>query len=448
MKDSRIEEVKALLHGGDVAGAGRLLAVLHPSDTARVLEGIEQQRALEIFRSFAPEFASEVLLELDERLRKAVLSSIPETTLVEVVEEMETDDAADVISGLPSAEARKVLDGIDWKESIHVQKLLKYPDDTAGGKMQAELVSVVEDATVEETIEEVRRKSDEVENISSVFVVDGEGRLVGAVPLTKLIFASAGDAVRSVADTGPVKVSTDVDQEEVARMFQRYDLLSMPVVDGENRLVGRITIDDVVDVIEEEIFEDFYRMASLNTGERALDPPGRSFGMRSPWLLLNLGTAFIAASVVKLFEGTIESMVMLAVLMPVVAGLGGNAATQTITVVVRGFALGEIGMANARKLLIKEVMVGLGNGLLVGAVAALFACLIGASFMVGVLLFLAMTASLVVAGFSGAVIPLILKWLNADPALSASVFVTACTDVGGFFTLLGLAALFMKAGWL
>jgi magnesium transporter len=189
-------------------------------------------------------------------------------------------------------------------------------------------------------------------------------------------------------------------------------------------------------------------MASLKAGERALDPPGRSISMRSPWLLLNVGTAFIAAGVVKIFESTIETMVLLAVLMPIVAGLGGNAATQTITVIVRGFALGELELRSAGKLLFKEVFVGLANGLMVGLLAAIIAYLLGANIMVGVLLMLAMTANLIIAGFAGTVIPLILKWRKADPALSSSVFVTACTDVGGFFTLLGLAALFMKLGLL
>jgi magnesium transporter len=410
------------------------------------LEGLEDSEAVRVFRLLSPEMASSVLSELDEPLRQAIISAISDAELVKVVDEMETDDAADVISGLPIEDAKKVLDGIGWQEAIVVQKLLKYPEDTAGGKMQAELVSVREDATVEETIEEVRRRSERVENISSVFVVDSEGRLTGAVPLDKLILARPEKPVIEIAHRNPIKVETGVDQEEVGKMFQRYDLLAMPVVDSEDRLVGRITIDDVVDVIEEEIFEDFYRMASLKAGEKALDSPWRSIGMRSPWLIINVGTAFIAASVVKVFESTIETMVVLAVLMPIVAGLGGNAATQTITVVVRGFALGELELKNAWKLLTKEVLVGLTNGLIVGVAAASIAYLLGANFMIGLLLMLAMTANLIIAALSGTIIPLLLKLSKTDPALSSSVFVSACTDVGGFFTFLGLAALFMKLG--
>jgi magnesium transporter len=447
-KNEILDEIKGLLERGDEEEIKGLLASLHPSDIAMNLETLQQPEVVRVFRLLSPETASTVLLELDEHTREAIISAISDIELVKVVDEMDTDDAADVISGLPLEEAKKVLDGISWKESIVVQKLLKYPEDTAGGKMQAELVSVREDATVEETIEEVRKRSEEVENISSVFVVDREGRLTGAVPLEKLILARPGLPIKEIADREPIRVETGVDQEEVGKMFRRYDLLTMPVVDSENRLVGRITIDDVVDVIEEEIFEDFYRMASLKAGERALDPPARSFKMRAPWLLINVVTAFIAAGVVKVFESTIETLVVLAVLMPVVAGLGGNAATQTITVVVRGFALGQLELRNAGKLLIKEVSVGLANGLLVGTLAAAIAYFLGANIMVGLLLMLAMTANLIIAALAGTIIPLILKWYKADPALSASVFVTACTDVGGFFTFLGLAALFMKLGLL
>lgn len=449
--ENRLEimnRANVLVASGDMEGIRALLVSLHPSDSAKVLEGVDEASLLAVFRLLSPEYRSEVLLEIDDRLRENLLAAISDIELVEVVDEMETDDAADVISELPVEDAKKVLDGIDRKESIEVQKLLKYPDDTAGGKMQAELVAVSEEATVEQAVGEVRKKSEAVENISNVFVVDRSGVLTGIVPLDKLILARTDRQMSEIAAKNPVKVETGVDQEDVASMFRRYDLLSMPVVDAAGVLVGRITVDDMVDVIEEEIFEDFYRMASLNAGERVLDSARRSFGMRSPWLLINLVTAFAAASVVKLFEGTIETFVILAVLLPVVAGLGGNAATQTLTIVVRGLALGELELRHAKRVLVKEAMVGLANGLLVGTVAAFVAYLLGANYIIGLLLFLAMTANLVIAGLSGSAIPLILKWLRADPALSAIIFVTACTEVGGFFTFLGLAALFMKMGLL
>ncbi len=447
-KNDHIEDIKTLLERRDMDALRSFVAELHASDIGRVLSGLEDEEAMEVFKLLTPEAASEALLEVDERLRKTLISAITPDEFIEVVDEMETDDAADVISELPLEHAKQVLDGIGKKESLEVQKLLVYPEDTAGGKMQAELVSVPEDATVEETIEAVRRKSKEIEHIANVFVVDASHRLTGVVSLDKLILAGPDVKIKTIATPDPIRVNTDVDQEEVAKLFQRYDLVSMPVVDHSGRLVGRITIDDVVDVIEEEIFEDFYKMAGLNLEERVLDPASRSIWMRAPWLLINLATAFMAASVVKLFQGTIEQLVILAVIMPIVAGMGGNAATQTITVVVRGLALGEISSKNARWIIFKEMTVGLSNGLITGAAATLVAYLLGANMIVGLLLFLAMTANLAIAGLSGSMIPLVLKWFKVDPAISSSIFVTTCTDIGGFFTFLGMATVFMRMGYL
>ncbi len=448
VKKEHIDEIKGLIEKGDLSGMEMLLSDLHPSGIGRVLMTLEEQEAVEVFKRLKPELASEVLLEVDERLRKALMSSISPKELIEVVDGMETDDAADVISELPVKDARQVLDGLDRKEALEVQKLLIYPEDTAGGKMQAELVSVHEDSTVEETIEAVRAKAAEIENISNVFVVDSMNRLTGVVSLDKLILALPSTHIKKIANKEPVKVRTDLDQEEVAKIFKDYDLLSVPVVDHDGRLVGRITVDDVVDVLEDEIFEDFYKMAGLNLEERILDPPMRSIRMRAPWLLINLATAFLAASVVGVFSGTIQKLVVLAVLMPIVAGMGGNAATQTITVVVRGLALRELSLKNARWVLFKESLVGVANGFLTGVAAMAVSYLIGANLMVGVLLFLAMTANLLIAGLSGALIPIVLKWFKIDPAISATVFVTTCTDIGGFFSFLGLATVFMKTGLL
>ncbi|MBI5455057.1 MAG: magnesium transporter, partial [Deltaproteobacteria bacterium] len=412
------EEVKPLLEAGNEPALKELLSELHASDIGRVFSSLDEEDAVRVFRLLEPELASEVLLEVDERLRKTLISSISSEELIDVVHEMETDDAADVISELPLEDAKQVLEGIDRQESIEVQKLLVYPEDTAGGKMQAELASVPEDATVEETIEEVRRKSKVIEHISNVFVVDRDRKLLGTVSLDKLILASPKQRIIEIADREPMMVRTDLDQEEVAKIFQRYDLISLPVVDHDGRLVGRITIDDVVDVLEEEIFEDFYKMAGLNIEERVMDPPARSIWMRAPWLFVNLGTAFLAASVVKVFQGTIEKFVILAVLMPIVAGMGGNAATQAITVVVRGLALGDLSLKNARWILVKEASVGLANGLMTGMTASVIAYLFGVQPIVGLLLFLAMTFNLVIAGLSGSLIPLILKWFKVDPAIS------------------------------
>lgn len=445
-KVDNVADISVLLESRNVEAIRQFLSVVHAADIAHTLNSLEEDKAVELFKYLPPETAAEVLLETDEHLRTLLISSISSKELIEVVEEMETDDATDIIADLSLSNAKEVLDGIKEKDSAELKKLLVYPDDTAGGKMQAELLSVHENVTVQEAIEEIRRTGREMENLSSVFVVDSGGRLTGAVPLNKLIIAGPNVRIRDIAVAEPMKITTDLDQEEVAKIFQKYDLLSVPVVDSNGVLVGRITVDDVVDVIEEEIFEDFYKMAGLNLEARVMDPAMRSIRMRLPWLLLNLATAFLAASVVRLFQGTIETLVILAVLMPVIAGMGGNAATQTVTVVVRGLALGELSMKNARWVIFKEALVGLSNGLAVGIVATVVAYLLGANILVGLLLFLGMTANLIIAGLAGSLIPLTLKRFNIDPAITATVFVTTCTDIGGFFCFLGLASLFIKMG--
>lgn len=441
-------ELKEFLDSGDIKGALSFLEGLHPSDIALAVESLHDDLIIELFRALPTELSSDVLLEFNERVRELILAEITHPEIAEVVDEMETDDAADVISALDDEDAKTVLESIDKEEAVEVQKLLEYAEDTAGGKMQAELISVGESATVEEAIEAVREKSEEIDHISNVFVLDKGSKLIGVVPLSKLILAKPETGIIAISEAEPLTVNTATDQEKVAQMFQRYDLISIPVVDDNDKLVGRITIDDMVDVIEEEIFEDFHKMASLNKSERSLDSVGRSLKMRLPWLLLNLITVFASVSVIKLFESTIETMVILAVLMPIVAALGGNAAIQTLTLVIRGFALGEIEIKHARRLLFKETTLGLLNGLAVGIVAGGVAYLFGVSPMVGMLLFLAMTANLVIAGFSGVMIPIALKKSGADPAVSASVVATTFTDIGGFATFLGLAYLFLKYGLL
>ena len=441
-------EVLALINEGRKDDAVRLLETLHHSDISRALEGMKDEMIIDLFRALPTERASDVLLEFDDRIKGLLLDDMTHPEIVEFIDEMETDDAADVISQLDDKDAESVLKSIDKEEAVEVQKLLEFPDDSAGGKMQTELVSVHHEATIEDAIEAVREKSEDIEHISNVFIVDDHNKLLGVIPLSRLILEKPSTNVYDAADEPPVKVTTHTDQEKVAQMFQRYDLLSVPVVDKEDKLVGRITIDDMVDVIEEEIFEDFYRMASLNKDERSLDSVGRSLKSRLPWLLLNLITVFASVTVIKVFASTIETMVILAVLMPIVAALGGNAAIQTLTVVIRGFALGELEMKHAKRLLVKEVTLGFLNGMAVGLVAGGVAFVFNVTPMVGVLLFLAMTANLIIAGFAGVVIPIMLKKIGSDPAISASVVVTTFTDVGGFFTFLGLAYLFIQKGLL
>ncbi len=277
-----------------------------------------------------------------------------------------------------------------------------------------------------------------------LYVVDNRRHLVGVVSLRRLLLVSPETPLKRIMTGDLMSVRVDTDQEEVARQVASYNLLAIPVVDEENKLVGVITVDDVIDVIKDEATEDIYRLAGVATDERVFTPPSESLKKRLPWLFVNLGTAFLAASVVKLFEGTISQVVALAVFMPVVAGMGGNAATQTLTVIVRGIALGELTWSNTRKALFKEGLVGLGNGLALGALAAAATWTMQGDPALGLVLGLAMVINMFVAATAGTLIPVTLRALKVDPALASSVFITTLTDMFGFLSFLGLGTLFLR----
>ncbi len=444
MERELLEELKDLVEQRDWKALEARLAQLHPSDIGDFLTYLDEEEKVEVFLLLPPEVASEVILETDKGTRQHLIASLSRTRLTELVDEMDTDDATDLISELPVEEAKIILRGIKPKESMEVERLLKYKEDTAGGIMQAELVAVREDQTVEDTIRAIRAVAEDIPDVHNIFVVDKERKLLGSIPIGKLILAPSTVKVKDIMNPKPVKVTVDMDQEEVARIFQKYDVVSLPVVDHEGRLVGRITVDDVVDVIENEIFEDFYRMAGLQEDDRVFSPPAFSIRKRLPWLFINLFTSLLAASVVGIFQDTIQAMVALAVLMPIVAGMGGNAGTQTLTVIVRGIALGELTFANAKKALFKEILVGIANGIVLGVITATLAYLWKGNPMLGVVLALAMVINLFVASFTGTIIPLTLRWLKIDPAIASGIFITTFTDVFGFLSFLGLATLFMR----
>jgi len=309
--------------------------------------------------------------------------------------------------------------------------------------MNPHVFALNEDLTVGEAITELQSNRD-VEMVFYLYVIDSRRHLVGVVSLRRLLLVPPDTPLKRIMTTDLISARVEMDQEEVAGLVASYNLLAIPVVDAENKLVGVITVDDVIDVIKDEATEDVYRLAGLASDDRVFTTPMESLRKRLPWLLVNLVTAFIAASVVKLFEGTISMVTSLAVFMPVVAGMGGNAATQTLAVIVRGIALGELTWSNTRKALIKEALVGLGNGVACGIVGAGVAWLMQGTPWLGLILGLAMIINMFVAATAGTLIPLALRALNVDPALASSVFITTLTDVFGFLSFLGLGALFIK----
>jgi magnesium transporter len=333
---------------------------------------------------------------------------------------------------------------IEKRPGDEVGELLEYADQTAGRIMNPKVFALSEDMTVSEAIAALQGSRD-VEMVFYLYVVDSRRHLVGVVSLRRLLLVPPNTPLKRIMTTDIISVRADMDQEEVARQVASYNLLAIPVVDEENKLVGIITVDDVIDVIKDEATEDIYRLAGVSTDERVFTPASESLRKRFPWLLVNLATAFIATGVVALFDRTIAAWVALVKFMPIVPGMGGNAATQTLTVIVRGLALGELTWANARKALMKETIVGVGNGVATGLVAALIAWAMAGQPSIGVLLFFAMIVNLFVAGAAGTLIPLGFKALKVDPALASTVFITTFTDVAGFASFLGLAALYLRS---
>ena len=417
---------------------------LHPADIADIIETLDEEKKKELFNLLHTKIASKVIVEVNEHSRDQILEDINKEKLTDIVEEMSSDDAADLIADLPKKEAKDILEKLHWEDSTEVQKLLKYPEDTAGGIMQTELLSVREEVLIEDAIIQLMALSENIGDVPNVFVVDKNRRLVGILPVRKLLIVKHEMPISGIIDRNVISVNVNEDQEEVANIFKKYDLVSLAVVDDDSRLVGRIQIDDIVDVLVEEASEDMLHMAGIYQDEKIMDPPLKSVRMRLPWLVINLATAILAASVVGLFQDTLQAMVILAMFMPIVAGMGGNAGTQALTVTIRGIALGELSFNNAKRAVLNGITIGVLNGVVTGVIMALIAYYWKGNYMLGIVLGLAMMVNLFIANFFGIIIPLVLKWLKIDPAVASSIFLTTLTDCIGFFSFLGLATLFIK----
>ncbi len=363
--------------------------------------------------------------------------------IARLVQQVPSDDAAALIDHLPKELSAAVLELMGRKESVEVENLLEYAEQTAGRIMNPDVFALSEDMTVGEATAALQGSRD-VEMVFYLYIVDSRRHLVGVTSLRRLLLVSPETPLKRIMTPDPISARTDMDQEEVARLVASYNLLAIPVVEESNKLVGIITVDDVIDVIKDEATEDLYRLAGVSSDERVFTPASESLRKRMPWLIVNLATAFLAAGVVAVFQRTIDSWVALAVFMSIPAGMGGNAATQTLTVIVRGIALGELTWLNSRKAILKEIVVGVGNGVATGVIAALVCWAMKGDPRLGVILALAMIINLFVAGLAGTLIPLGLKAARVDPALASTVFITTFTDVCGFASFLGLAALFTR----
>jgi magnesium transporter len=437
-----LHAVSSALEEGDAAKVRALTLDLHEADLADLIQLLRPEERAGLIATLGEDFKAAALPELDEAVRDQVLEDMPPEQVAEVLQQLDSDEAVYLLEDLDKEDQTDILAKLPYFERIALQRSLEYPEDSAGRIMQTDLIAVPPFWSVGQTIDYMREAADLPDRFYEIFVVDPAYHLIGSVALNRLLRSKRPTTVESITERDIRPVPVDSDQEEVARQFERYNLTSAPVIDQDMRLVGVITADDVVEVVQEEASEDILRMGGV-AGESVSDSVWETTRLRFTWLLANLGTAILASVVISLFEATIEQMVALAVLMPIVASMGGNAGTQTMTVAVRALATQDLGPVNAVRVILRESAVGLLNGLLFAGIMAAIAFFWFGSGDLGLVIGLAMIVNLFAAALAGILIPLGLEALDLDPAIASGVFVTTVTDVVGFFAFLGLAALWL-----
>ncbi len=436
--------LRRLLASGVTGRAERLLGRMAPSDVALLLPELtpdEIRAVIELL--FRQRRAALALRELPNEMLPLVYDALADQRLAAVIGRLEIDDLLEFVEWIPEERRNSVIERLpdDKREELHKAEL--YPESSAGRVMTTSFIALDQKMCAQEAIDSLREVGDGSEAVLYLYVIDDQRTLVGVVPIRRLVSSPPDRLISEIMIPDPVSVSADDDQEEVARLVARFDLLAVPVTDVDGRMLGLITVDDVIDVITEEATEDMYHLAGLTDADRVFIPAHESIRKRLPWMFLNLVTCFAAAWVVGLFERTIEQVVALAIFMPVVAGMGGNGGTQSLTVITRAIALGEIEFSSGFRAVAKELAVGLALGIAMGIGSAGIAYLWNADPIIGVALFGAMILTLSVAGLVGAAVPLALKALNQDPALGSGVIVTTFTDAFAFFSFLGIATLLM-----
>jgi magnesium transporter len=422
-----------------------LVRELHPADVALLLESLPEGERDIVWSQLDPDSVAEVLAEADDAVRASHMRQMETQALAAVAQELDADDAADILQDLPEPVADEVLQAMDELHRQRLEAVLAYPEDSAGGLMNVDVLTVRADVALETVLRYQRRRGEIPEKTNRLFVVDRDNTYVGMMRLADLLISDPEDSVQAHIIEARDAIPATMDSHEVARLFEQHNLISAPVVDDSGKLVGRITIDDVVDVIREEGDQAFMRMAGLDEEDDIFASVFTTSRKRMLWLGVNLMTALLAAWVIGLFEATIEKVVALAVLMPVVASMGGIAGSQTLTIVIRGMALGQVGQSNAGWLLNREIMVGFINSVLWALVVALIATYWFGQPALGVIVGVALVINLVIAAVAGTVLPLILRRLTIDPALAGGVVLTTVTDVVGFMTFLGLGAIFLAS---
>lgn len=422
----------------------KLIDEMRPADLADLMEHLNSDERLYFFEFMEPKGAGDVLVEIEAPVQESLLDDLDNEAISEIVRELDSDDAADLVGDLPAERARQIIETVEDEVSEDLEKLLPYPDDTAGGIMALEFVAVKADDTMQQAIDTIRKKREEVQNIYYLFVVDGLNRLVGVISLKDLVLEPRLRRVQEIMNPEVISVDVHMDQEEVSHLVKKYDLVTVPVVDEHHRLVGRITHDDIIDVIEEEADEDISLMAGVIHQEVADVSPMRISRARLPWLIIGLFGGILAAAVIWQFESSLEDLIALSFFFPVIMAMGGNTGTQAATVAVRGLATGDISLVHVGKRLWVEMRVAFLNGIVCGI---LLGGLVGVAlhdYGLGVVVGLSLVLIVLNSGFIGAAVPFALKKWNIDPALATGPFVTTTNDIMGLLIYLGLVTVFLK----
>lgn len=444
VKHNLVEKCRSLIKGEDAGALEGLLEELSPADLADLIEHLDPDERLFVFNMLEPKGAGKVLVEIEPPVQEDILESLDDEAISGIVQELDSDDAADIVGDLPSERARQIISTLEGDVSEGLKRLLPFPDDSAGGIMGLEFVAVKADSTIQDAIEAIREKREEVENLYHIWVVDELDRLVGLVSMKDLVLAPPQDKISVIMNPDVISVHVYTDQEEVAHLVKKYNLVAIPVVDNHNRLVGRITHDDIIEVIEQETDEDISLMAGVIDQNVMEHSPLRISRSRLPWLVGGLIGGIIAAGVISQFEPSLKKIVALSFFFPVIMAVGGNTGTQAATVIVRGLATGDIGLITIGKQVWLEMRVALVNGLICGALLGLVVGVWLSSYKLGSIVAVSTVLVIIGSGLIGSVVPLTLKKLNLDPALGTGPFVTSSNDILSLFIYLGLVTLFLS----
>lgn len=443
IKTSRLAALRAALEQGSMRHGQRLVNSMHPAEIASLIESLPAAKREIVWEFVDPEFEGDVLIELNEEVRAELIGGMDAEELIAATEDMEVDDLADLIDDLPETLVDRVLRSMDTQDRERLNAVLAFEEDSAGGLMNLDAVTVRPDVTLEVVLRYLRMRGELPDRTDRLFVVNRHDQYLGGIDITRLLTEDPEKTVGELMDSAVEGIAPDTSAQIVAQLFADHDLVSAAVVTSDGKLLGRITIDDVVDVIRDEAEHSVMSMAGLGEEEDMFASVIPSARRRAVWLSVNLATAFLAANVVGLFEATIEKVVALAVLMPIVASMGGVAGSQTLVLIIRGLALGQVEQSNARWLLIREVAVGLLNGAVLATVVGIAAGIWFEQWKIGVIIFAALMINLFAAALAGVGVPLTLKRFGIDPALAGGVVLTTVTDTVGFASLLGLGTFFL-----